>query len=293
MGNLPPGWYADERGVERWWDGADWTDLERATPVVSVDAAAVVDHAAAAIGPPVDIVPGWYAVPGTDEVRWWDGMHWTASVIDDGEPHAQHLNTTARSALRLAVLPGVLTLVFAGIAVFLPSTRWTALAFFVPLAVMTGYMVFAALAAVRRVRRPNPVGDPVYPETARPVLGEVEANHAGWYPAPTADHLRWWTGTRWAQYVWDGVAPRPSFGDERGYRALLWVAGALFAVFLGSIVWGAVVPHADLSSVVTAAGFSGAAAALLGTVSLVVRPRVLIAKLRAPAMPDQADSVAA
>lgn len=293
MGNLPPGWYADERGVERWWDGADWTDLERATPVVRIDLEPVVDHAAAAIGPLPEIVPGWYAVPGTDETRWWDGTHWTASVIDDGQPHAEHLNTSTRSALRLAVLPGILTLVFACIAVFLPSTRWTALVFFVPLAVMTGYMVFAAFAAVRRKRRPNPTGRPVYPDAARPVLGEVEARHAGWYPAPSSDHLRWWTGTRWAQYVYDGSAPRPSYGDERGYRALLWVAGILFAVCLGSIVWGVVVPGTDLSSVVTAAGFTGAAAALLGAVSLVVRPRVLIAKLRAPAMPDQADSVSA
>lgn len=293
MGNLPPGWYADERGVERWWDGGDWTDLERATPVVGIDLPPVVDHAAAAIGPAVEIVPGWYAVPGTEETRWWDGVHWTASVIDDGEPHAQHLNTTTRSALRLAVLPGLLTVVFAAIAVFMPSTRWTALGFAVPLAAMTGYMVFATFAAMRRVRRPDPVGEPEYPEAARPVLGEVEATHAGWYPAPRPDHLRWWTGTRWAQYVWDGAAPRPSFGDERGYRALLGVAGVLFAVFLGSIVWGAVVAGTDVGSVVTAAGFSGAAAALLGAVSLVMRPRVLVAKLRAPAMPDQADSVPA
>jgi len=108
------GWYPDsetgseadgDTGVERWWNGTQWTTHTRASGVTMTDLAAVegesprawsagderalatVDEPYRLAEPyrpapprpdPLDVPPGWYADPlGYPMLRWWDGWAWS------------------------------------------------------------------------------------------------------------------------------------------------------------------------------------------------------------------------
>lgn len=54
----PTGWYDDDSGQQRWWDGQEWTEhYYTASPRVAAPA-------------------GWYD-DGSGRQRWWDGQDWT------------------------------------------------------------------------------------------------------------------------------------------------------------------------------------------------------------------------
>ena len=96
------GWYPDDvdAGVERWWNGTQWTTHTRTPGVTVTDLAAVegqspqawsagderalatVDEPYRPVRPgpdPLDIPPGWYPDPqGYPMLRWWDGWAWSA-----------------------------------------------------------------------------------------------------------------------------------------------------------------------------------------------------------------------
>lgn len=99
------GWYPDDGGtgggfgVERWWNGTQWTSHTRAAgepgsdPVAGEGASPLAWSAGderilvtvdepyrpALPGPdPLDVPPGWYPDPqGYPMLRWWDGWAWS------------------------------------------------------------------------------------------------------------------------------------------------------------------------------------------------------------------------
>lgn len=61
MTSPTPGWYADpnDRSIDRWWNGTEWTDPTRARPPEE----------------PSLSTAGWYP-DSTGHLRWWDGSKW-------------------------------------------------------------------------------------------------------------------------------------------------------------------------------------------------------------------------
>lgn len=65
--SIEAGWYPDPElnNIDRWWDGAGWTDKRRNTPE-NVQVSGTVTP------------QGWYVDPELRGVeRWWDGAQWT------------------------------------------------------------------------------------------------------------------------------------------------------------------------------------------------------------------------
>ena len=65
----PAGWYDDDSGQLRWWDGQEWTQ----------------QYYTAA--PPVAAPAGWYD-DGSGRLRWWDGQDWTQQYYTAAPPVA-------------------------------------------------------------------------------------------------------------------------------------------------------------------------------------------------------------
>lgn len=73
MADAPPGWYPgpDDAGIDRWWDGSQWTAQQRPRPSQLET-------------PPS---AGWYPVPETAGIeRWWDGSQWTGHQRPESLP---------------------------------------------------------------------------------------------------------------------------------------------------------------------------------------------------------------
>lgn len=202
-----------------------------------------------------DIRPGWYLVPGREEVRWWSGQKWTPSTLRDGVSHAPLLIGTRQQA-------------YFSIAFFaLAAAQWalasaTGGALIVSAILMTFIAVMYLASglwgmAIERLPRPDSAVQ-IPPDSVRPMPGDAEAPGAGWYPLQQAQFARsmagrtrvsrWWTGRRWAHYVSDGQQARPTFTDYRianfvGISSI--VCFALGVISGGVIVYLAMMQHAD------------------------------------------------
>lgn len=109
---LAAGWYPDDQaGLERWWNGTQWTThtrsaatganltaLEGESPrawstagddvLVTVDDPSPSTAYRPAYQPPV-VPPGWYPDPqGMATQRWWDGSSWTDQLAPLPAPPA-------------------------------------------------------------------------------------------------------------------------------------------------------------------------------------------------------------
>jgi hypothetical protein len=96
----PPGWYLDpsDSSLERWWDGAQWSEHSRP---FTAEAAPAAPQPRVAAAPAPQHPPGWYPdARGT--IRFWDGHAWTQNVAS---PPASAARTPAFwSAIAAAVL---------------------------------------------------------------------------------------------------------------------------------------------------------------------------------------------
>ncbi len=89
--------------------------------------------------------------------------------------------------------------------------------------------------AVRRI--PKPVTAPIVIDAVRPLPGESEGAGAGWYRV-SAGATRWWTGTRWSQYMGSVYGIRPTFHAATAMRTLKGVAVGVIALAVLAVVIG-------------------------------------------------------
>ncbi|WP_447911563.1 DUF2510 domain-containing protein [Microbacterium phyllosphaerae] len=222
--SAPQGWYdAGTPGVQRWWDGVQWTAHERAAA-------------------PATLSMGWYPVPGTTDVRWWDGVMWTPYRVRAGKPRPDWL---AIEPPAMGVVLGVLFVVLGMLQLFAALVTQNPGNFVFPVLLLSVAVIwFVGAAYSSGVRKlPAPQSAPIVDPVVRPLPGEVEGPGAGWYPM-TRQVSRWWTGSRWSWYIGTKFGPRPGHAGPRGYLtsmivgwcvAGLAVAGLIVAV-LGSVI---------------------------------------------------------
>ena len=252
MTTAQPGWYdAGVPGRERWWDGTQWTPHERevaaavpaapAVPVAPGGGAAPAGFGASA-APVQTIAMGWYPVPGSAEVRWWDGTAWTPYGLRGGRPKP---DAFAVEPPGTGITLGILFIVVA--IMQLGNAALTDVGVFSGSAVLfliAGLIWLIAGFHSRGVRRkPVPQSDPIWPDAVRPLPGEVEGPGAGWYPMH-GRVTRWWTGVRWSWYVGQKFGVRPGHSGPRGYlvsRILGWAMTGLGALSLVVGVLGIIV----------------------------------------------------
>lgn len=236
-----PGWYdAGIAGRQRWWDGTRWTEHERlvqqtvdaaaapsaadaASPpsAVANPPAAVASSPAAAARPPGAPL-GWYLVPGTPRIRWWDGRRWTPFELVQGRsrPDPMAIEPPAMAFSLGALFFAVSAMQFVGMSVgggFAASGVVFAL---LGVLMMTGG---ARTFSLQKLAPPQTA--PVFGDAVRPLPGDQEGPGAGWYPV-AGQVSRWWTGARWSWYIAVRHGVRPGFAGPRGYlvqRVLGWV----------------------------------------------------------------------
>lgn len=191
---------------------------------------------------------GWYPVPGTADVRWWDGTVWTPYRIRDRKPKPDVLAIEPPSAgLALGIAFLVIGLLQLSLAISLRSPG----VFVAPVLFVLVAVIWIAGArhsqAVRSLAAPHsaPVIDPV----VQPLPGEVEGPGAGWYPM-TGQVTRWWTGARWSWYVGLKLGARPGYAGPRGYLASMivgWFVVGLAVTGLVLVVAGSIMEQGPVT----------------------------------------------
>lgn len=246
--DVQPGWYvAGVPGRERWWDGYAWTAHERDAPapapvVQPVAPAAPLAQAAPMTSAPTLPAPGWYQVPGSDLLRWWEGRYWTGFRIKNGRPGTD--GVTVEQPVMAWVLGGMFVLL-GGMQFLLSLSGGVYIGAGIPFIVL-GALWFAIAVRTAALRRtPAPATAPAFPDVVRPLPGEQEGPSAGWYPVTKAA-TRWWTGARWAQYIATRNGIRPTFHGHRAIvamRVVVWgILGLALLGVIGGIVLMAVAP---------------------------------------------------
>ena len=236
-----PGWYeAGTPGKLRWWDGTQWTAQEAdAAPPVKQEVPVTLLAPTPMASPsqlPSGPQPGWYPT-GPDQLRWWDGSHWTGLRVKNGKPGTDWATTEQPS---LAWVFGSLFLVLA-IAQFslgALSSHLSVNGFPMLFLALLWFGIAAQTTAVRRI--PQPVAAPVVIDVVRPLPGEQDGPGAGWYSvSPRA--TRWWTGSRWAQYVGTQYGIRPTFHGARAFRIYLVMSWAVLGIGVLALAVGVVI----------------------------------------------------
>lgn len=233
-----PGWYdAGTPGELRWWDGTRWTgQVAAAGPIVGP----TPPHRAPApstspTGSPSGPQPGWYPA-GSDQLRWWDGSHWTGLRVKDGKPGTDWA-TTEQPTLAWVFASVFLVLALLQFSLGLLSSHLSVNG--VPLALVSilWFGIAAKTTAVRRI--PRPTGEPTVIDAVRPLPGEQDGPGAGWYDV-SSRATRWWTGSRWAQYVGTQYGVRPTFHGARAFRTYLVLCWVILGIGVLGLIVGVV-----------------------------------------------------
>lgn len=212
--------------MQRWWDGAQWTDHQRRAAPYAAPAAPM----------------GWFPVAGTADVRWWDGAGWTPYRLRDGKPRPD----------AFAIEPENTGVVLGIVFILLGITQFSTynlsgqpfLAFAPVLFVLSGIIwLLGGIRAGQLKKLPAPSTVPVFDPSTWPLPGEVEGAGAGWFPV-AGQVVRWWTGTQWSSYVGQKFGVRPTHSGARAYRVAMtvgWVFAGLgvLGTAVGIIVFGA------------------------------------------------------
>lgn len=181
---------------------------------------------------------GWYPVEST--LRWWDGTQWTRGYYTDGR---MRVNTFMVDQVVIAWIMGPLFLLL-GVSNLLQAMVKSALHLHSGIDICSGVLLIAVgivwfVVAIRStmIRRiPAPVSAPVVFDEARPLPGEVEGPGARWVTVGPKT-ARWWTGTRWTQYVGQRVGVRTTFTGVAEQRFMLILGLALLGA--GVVIVGA------------------------------------------------------
>jgi len=237
-------------------------------------AAAVPGHVVAAPGAhpaaggyPAQGAPlGWYPVPGTADVRWWDGTQWAPYRFRDGKPKTDAFAIEPPVVGILFLMLGLLQ--FANYALAQNGATAAAPVFFIAAGAV---WIFCGIHAYRVRALPAPQSAPVDAPVLRPMPGDVEGPGAGWYPM-SGQVTRWWTGARWSWYIGMKFGARPGFAGPRGYLVSIiatWVVAAVGAIgvligIIGLVVGGAASPFLGIFGFVFGVIFLGLAALLFG-----------------------------
>lgn len=183
------------------------------------------------------IAPGWYAVPETTDVRWWDGHSFREVTLVDGAPRY-------RFSWGLPVgnylLAAVVVLVVAIVGLFIAGGEFPVVTLVsAPLAL---WFFIIAVLAMKTLRLAPPTTAPIETNDVQPLPGTVEPGlvAAGWYAGPTKEKPRWWTGKQWSDYLLAFGQPHPASGQaarvKRIHRRILWVSLAIVALCAGGAV---------------------------------------------------------
>lgn len=236
---------------------------------------------------------GWYPTR-RDDLRWWDGRNWTGMRARGGRIGIDWF-ATDQPSVSLALGFVFLALGFAqmGIGYGLSSPVGGGVLLLSPGAWMLAASVlwFAIAGRGFSVRRlAPPASSPAFPDAARPLPGEQEGHAAGWYPV-ASQVGRWWTGVRWAPYIWTRSGVRPTFHGVRSYRIYRGMTWSLLAIGVVAVPVGismlVALTGAVWGSVGTLMIVIGAAVVLVGVLLLALSPlqrRVLLLPESPPSM---------
>ena len=200
-----------------------------------------------AFASPLPAQMGWYIVPGSTEARWWDGRNWTAYRIRPTGPKPDWFATEPPligfALGPLFMLLGVLqfTLRSSAFDSFTSTGRFSGTLF----VLLGGFWLIMATAMALVRAKPRPAAVQLLSPMVEPLPGRVEGPRAGWI-ALSPRVSRWWSGARWAEYVFENKKVRPTYGGRRAYRRsqllslVLLGIGALSTIIAVFVLPGAV-----------------------------------------------------
>ncbi|WP_449276804.1 hypothetical protein [Leucobacter sp. GX24907] len=213
--------------------------------------------------------PGWYHVPGRDEIRWRDEQHWTAYRIARGRPGANWF-AVEPPMIGYAFGAMFLALGFAQFGVAALSRSFPVTAILMLLLAALWFATGIGASIVRGL--PAPQSAPLAFEAVEPLPGRVEAPGAGWYPIAGRTH-RWWSGTRWGSYIVHAGRVRPTFTGPAAYRSLLITGGAVVALGVVGVLVGVALLLIVPGAVPTwGGGLLIAGGAMIGVVGAILFP---------------------
>lgn len=203
------------------------------------------------------IAPGWYAVPGTADVRWWDGNSFREVTLVDGAPRYRFgWGLPAGNYL----LAAVATVILGVVGLFTDDAGLGVPLLSIVCAAVTVVWVVISVLAMQTVRLAPPSTPPIVTAEVQPLPGTIEPGlvAAGWYAGPQKDKPRWWTGKQWSDYVLAAGQPFPTSGQaarvKRGLRRALCVSLAIVVVCIAVGVAAAMLGNMAVVPLVGAVG---------------------------------------